>query len=490
MNLKLVLSWAVAGASLIVLFVVLFVSPTSLGVKPSAPQPLEVREISAVSASLNNLWVTVALILVALMQPGFAFIESGFIRSGNAINVLFKNTIDFCLNGLFFFLLGYSLMWNGSFEKPQFHGYPVVGWLPSSYAPNGIVAPIHFLFQMVFATTAATISSGLVAGRIRAYAYFAATVIISSVIYPISGFWVWCATAQGPVGFLSRMGYHDLAGSSVVHVVGGFAGLAGAIVLGPRLGRYKGDPRLIELRRSSMGKIPGLSRYDQGIHKPHSFTSATLGTFLLWVAWFGFNGGSVLAFSEGKESVVGFVIINTMLAACGGGITGALAPFLSSALLPRERTTRPFYSMDGMLNGILGGLVAITAGCDLTQQPIWAVLIGMTAGLIVHLTTFTLNNLPTGWQIDDPVGAFSVHGACGSFGVICCAFLPGLDANVWGRLGTQLYGWVILVGWSFGVSFLVFWTMNVLNILRSKPEDEIVGLDVGYHGQSAYTLES
>lgn len=500
-----VVGWAIWGTSLTALLVVLFVSPASLELGEPALSSGRVEELakaalqslSAAEIAINNLWLAVAMILVVLMQPGFAFLESGFLRSGTAINVLFKNTIDFCLNGVCFFLIGYSLMWNSSAGSMQFHGEVVIGWLPSGYAPNGIVPSLHFLFQLVFATTAATICSGLVAGRIRAPAYFVATVIISSVIYPISGFWAWCANEHGPVGFLNRMGYHDLAGSSVVHVVGGFAGLAGAIVLGPRLGRYDGDERLIELRETKMGEIPGLRRYDKGIHKPHSFTSITLGTFMLWVGWFGFNGGSELAMSGDHASQVGFIMINTMLSACGGGITGALAPYFSSWLQPDngeddkpQTKAGPFYSMDGMLNGILGGLVAITAGCNLTQEPMWAVLIGMMAGLLVHLVTFTLNNLPTGWRVDDPVGAFSVHGGCGSFGIICCAFLPGLDGKIWERLGTQAFGLGLIAAWSFGVSFFVFWTMGKLKILRSTYEDEIAGLDVGYHGQSAYTLES
>lgn len=298
---------------------------------------------------------------------------------------------------------------------------------------------VDWLFQVAFAATAATIVSGAVAGRIKVSGYIFYTIFITALVYPISGYWKWGG------GWLDALGFHDFAGSLVVHAVGGFAGLAGAIVLGPRIGRFSKDG---------------------GSLLPHNYILATLGVFILWIGWYGFNPGSQLAFAgSANTDAVMLIAVNTTLAA-GAGAVAAMVIAWSMSGKPDLGYT---------LNGALGGLVGITANCDLVTN-FSAILIGVVAGGLVIVATRLLEQL----KIDDPVGAWPVHGVCGIWG--------GLAAGIFGGapLGAQLIGSVAIPVWAFVMAFIVFYLLKVMNNLRVSPEEEQTGLDLSEHGSAAY----
>lgn len=403
--------------------------------------------------SLDNMLLMFCAVLVIFMQAGFTMLEVGLNASKNAVNILFKNFVDFCIGVLLFFLVGFGIMYPGDNQIiPGWFGFKQVGI--SMEAPEltaGKLDPqVDFLFQVAFAATAATIVSGAVAGRIKFAAYLVYTVIITALIYPISGMWMWGG------GWLFEMGFKDFAGSIVVHSVGGFAGLAGAIVLGPRIGRFVNGKSV---------PMPG-----------HNLGFATLGVFILLVGWYGFNPGSQLAFAGGDNiKAIMRVAVNTTLSAAAGGLVGTM---ISWGMFKKPDLT---FAM----NGMLAGLVGITANCHCVSF-YSAIVIGSIAGVIVVLATVLLDKL----QIDDPVGAFQVHGACGMWGGIATGIfgIPELagfsDAPL--SLTTQIVGTLAIGGWAFGTSLIMFFGLKAIGLLRVPAEEEIEGLDITEHGMYAY----
>lgn len=397
---------------------------------------------SLLAYSVDNFFLMICAVLVIFMQPGFAMVESGFNAAKNTVNILFKNVVDLCLGALLYYVIGYGLMYGDSVVG-GFLGWGGVGIGALEAAPaGGVLHPqVDFLFQVAFAATAATIVSGSVAGRMKFSAYLVYTVVLTGLIYPISGFWQWGE------GWLHQMGFHDFAGSLVVHAVGGFAGLAGAIVIGPRLGRFGKD--------GTPKALPG-----------HNLPLAALGVFILWVGWFGFNPGSQLAIAglENTEAVM-TVAVNTMLAAAAGGVLSLVLTWIWHG--------KPELSM--ALNGILAGLVGITANCDLVTNTD-AIVIGAVAGVLVVVGVKLLDKL----RIDDPVGAWPVHGLCGIWG--------GLAGWIFGGapMRAQIVGSLVIPAWAFVTMLALFSILKATGRLRVSAEEEIRGLDIGEHGEEAY----
>ncbi|MGF1529534.1 MAG: ammonium transporter, partial [Candidatus Competibacterales bacterium] len=398
--------------------------------------------------ALDNLWVLLAGILVVLMQAGFALLEAGFNAAKNAVNIFFKNTIDLSIGVLLFFLLGFGLMYGTSFDGLiGTSGFGLVG----VDQPIGGIAPmIFFFFQAAFAATATTICAGSVAGRMGFLNYMLTSAVITGVIYPISGHWVWGG------GWLSELGFHDFAGSLVVHAVGGFAGLAGALVLGPRLGQF-----------GYTGGLLDLSRLDKAHLLPHNLPLAGLGMLILWIGWYGFNAGSELAI-YGRDHVdsIALIVLNTTLAASAGAVTTTVAT--------RLMYQKPELSMT--LNGTIGGLVGITACCD-GISPQDAIIVGAVAGLLVIFGVVFLIRI----KIDDTVGAWAVHGLCGIWGGVAYGlFSPD------GNLLVQIIGSLAISGWAFLTTLTFFWLIHKTIGLRVPENSELVGLDTFSHGERAY----
>lgn len=392
--------------------------------------------------AIDNIVLFIAAVLVLFMQAGFAMLESGLSSAKNSVNVLFKNVLDLAAGVILYYFIGYGLMYGSDI----FGGVLAFGTPPgtSADAVAGSLNPqVDWLFQVAFAATAATIVSGAVSGRMKFGAYMVYTVFLTGLIYPISGYWKWGG------GWLDQMGFYDFAGSVVVHAVGGFAGLAGAIVLGPRIGRFNKD--------GSSNALPG-----------HSLPLATLGMFILLVGWFGFNPGSQLAFA-GKVNTDATMLIaaNTLLAAAAGAIIAtALSYFLTPAKKP---------DLGWALNGALGGLVGITANCDSVTN-ISAIIIGAVAGAVVVGAMLALER----FQIDDPVGAFPVHGAAGVWGGIATGIFGGYN------IGVQLLGSIVIPIWAFVTMFGLFYLLKSINFLRVSEEEELEGLDFTEHGVQSY----
>jgi ammonium transporter, Amt family len=410
--------------------------------------------------AIDNFVLFMCAVLVFFMQAGFAMVESGFNAAKNAVNILFKNSMDICIGVLLFFVVGFGLMYPYSYSKftDQFAGqsdeqieaikadhayleFGGVGLEQYQPAPDRRFHPkVDWLFQAMFAATAATIVSGAVAGRMQVAGYLIYSAVITGLIYPISGFWKWGG------GWLAQMGFMDYAGSAVVHGVGGFAGLAGAIVLGPRIGRF--------VDGKSVG-IPG-----------HNITLAGLGVFILWFGWYGFNPGSTLAFHETSNmDLTMHCALTTTLAAGAGGIVATLVSWAMFG--------KPDLAMG--LNGILGGLVGITACCDVMTD--WqSILVGAVAGVLVIAGTVLLDKL----KIDDPVGAWPVHGLCGVWGCLAIGFFGH------NSLATQAIGTLAICAWSFVTMMVLFTALKVVGLLRVSAEDEQTGLDISEHGMKAY----
>jgi len=392
--------------------------------------------------AINNITLFICATLVLFMQAGFALVEVGFNSSKNVVNIMFKNLVDMCVGVLIFWTIGYGIMY-GSDVIPGVLAWGGIGISETAEGISGLNPQLDFLFQVAFAATAATIVSGAVAGRIKFSAYLVYTIFITAIVYPISGFWQWGG------GWLNQMGFHDFAGSLVVHAVGGFAGLAGAIVLGPRIGRFAKDT-------------------PKHVFAPHNYAFGGLGVFILWIGWYGFNPGSQLAFASAADiNAVMLIAVNTTLAA-GAGAVAAL--ILSWFVLKRP-------DLGSTLNGALAGLVSITAGCDAVTNP-EAMVIGAVGGLLVVLGMMLLERL----KIDDPVGAWPVHGLCGVWAGIAVALFGGYD------LVTQLIGSVAISTWSFVLCFVLFAVLRAMNQLRVSPEEEEIGLDLTEHGAEAYSL--
>ena len=404
------------------------------------------------SYTINTLIMFVCAVLVLFMQAGFAMVEVGLNSAKNTINILAKNVMDLSVGILLFLFIGFNLMYPSEWIADGYLGgfSPFVGGEVDGIASNesGVDAsrdystPADFLFQVAFAATAATIVSGAVAGRMKFGAYLIYSAILTGIIYPISGSWKWGG------GWLDEMGFADFAGSIVVHAVGGFAGLAGAIALGPRLGRYTADGKSVP--------IPG-----------HNIAFAALGVFILWVGWYGFNPGSQLTYAGSANAYATTYIALTTTIAAGAGAVVALA--LSWGMFGKPDVTMA-------LNGVLGGLVAITANCDQVSQ-VSALIIGAIGGACVVLGIVLLDKL----KIDDPVGAFPVHGLAGVWG--------GLATGIFGTSATfvpQLVGTVAICAWAFVTMGIVFFVLKAVGLLRVSPEEEQAGLDISEHGMHAY----
>ena len=426
-----------------------------LGVFNLSAHANELPELNAAFLA-NNLWLLIATILVIFMNAGFAMVEAGMCRSKNAVNILAKNLFVFALAVTSYWFIGYSLMYGGSL---------IDGWLffnglffdptvtAETVADAGLVPTVDFLFQAAFAGTAATIVSGLVAERVKFGEFVVFALILTAFIYPIAGSWKWNG------GWLDSLGFIDFAGSSIVHSVGAWAGLVGAMLLGPRIGKFKdGKPQA----------MPG-----------HSMSIATLGALILWIGWYGFNPGSQLA----MDQWVPYVAVTTTLAAAGGAIGATVISTMTSG--------KPDLTM--IINGILAGLVSITAGCgDMTLAGAW--FAGLVGGIIVVFSVAALDAA----EIDDPVGAFSVHGVCGVWGTVVI--------GLWGTAvqgdgaGMGLFnggGITLLLVQALGAAAYAIWTLvtcwiawsvigGLFGGIRVSEEEETQGLDIGEHGMEAY----
>ncbi len=406
---------------------------------------------------IDNLWILIAAFLVFTMHLGFATLESGLTQKKNTVNVLFKNVFIITMGIFTYYLCGFNLMYPGFDDDGQgffkFAGPFIPGMDsmedPSLITPGGYELDMttwaDFLFQAMFAATAATIVSGAVAERVKLGKFMIFATLLVAIAYPISGSWKWGG------GILDRMGFYDFAGSSVVHAFGGFAALACVLLLGPRNGKYTAG---------GIKPIVG-----------HSMPLATIGVFLLWLGWFGFNGGSVL---NANPVLVSYVCVTTALAAASGA--------LSSILMSSITLRKPDLSM--ALNGILAGLVGITAGADSVKVGA-AVIIGLIAGALVVFSILLLDRI----RIDDPVGAISVHGICGIWGTLAVGipFFNGGNEEL--SLVTQAIGTLAISAWAFAFSFLVFLILKILGGVRVSEEEEAEGLDIAEHGVPAYGVD-
>lgn len=398
----------------------------------------------------NNVWMMVCTALVFFMHTGFSLLEIGLTREKNTINILFKNVFIICVGILLYFIIGFNLMYPGDFNG--FLGLGGFGLpigpdgLTSEYAAGGYTYWTDFLFQGMFAATSATIVSGAVAERIKLEAFMIFVLFYVGLVYPIAGSWQWGG------GFLSTLGgedtgFYDFAGSTIVHSVGGWGALIAIILLGPRIGKFgeDGKPKA----------IPG-----------HNIPLAAAGVLILWLGWFGFNGGSVLSADPGTTSLV---LVTTSLAAAAGGVSA----FITSTVLYKN------FDVTMFLNGILGGLVGITAGADL-MSPLEAIAIGLIAGIIIVLGIALIDRL----KLDDPVGAVTVHLICGIWGTLAVGIFgdkAGLDQFFY-----QLIGIGTVALFCCLTAFLIIFTLKRTLGIRVSKEEEIDGLDIHEHGMDAY----
>ncbi|SEA65730.1 ammonium transporter [Eubacterium aggregans] len=397
-------------------------------------------------------WVFLGAALVMFMQPGFAMVETGFTRAKNAGNIIMKNFVDYMIGSILFLCVGFAVMFGGDGAFIGTSGF----FNPTSIQVVDNIPPeLYIFFQTVFCATAATIVSGAVAGRTKFTAYCAVSAFVSLIIYPVSGHWIWGG------GFLSQMGFVDFAGSTAVHSVGGWVALMGAIMVGPRIGKYNKD--------GSANAIPG-----------HSLTLGALGVFILWFAWFGFNCGSTIAVTD----EIGHIAMTTNLAAAAGGLTVMFFTWF--------RYKKPDVSMT--LNGVLAGLVGITAGCQVIT--LWgSIWVGVLSGIAVSLLVPFIDSQ---CRIDDPVGAISVHGGCGVLGTLLVGlfanYMPGTEDAVVGLFygggfnlfGVQFIGVVCVAAWALMTSGIFFLILKKAHGLRVERIVEIEGLDVHEHGCEAY----
>jgi Amt family ammonium transporter len=396
---------------------------------------------------IDNLWVLLSAFLVFIMHLGFASVESGMNAAKNTVNVIYKNIFTLCAGIITYAIVGFALMYPGDFNIiPGFLGFAGFGigfdaatpadYLTTNYYDSYTIWT-DFLFQAMFAATAATIISGAVAGRIKMPAYMLYAALIVTFAYPITGSWQWGG------GWLSELGFHDFAGSTLVHAVGGAAALVAAWVLGPRIGKYTDG---------KVNDMPG-----------HSFPLATIGVFLLWFGWFGFNGGSVLS---ADPAAISLVLVNTALAAAAGSLAA-----MATATFTVHKLDAP-----QALNGILAGLVGITAGAD-AVMPGQSIVIGAIAGILVVLAVIGIDKL----KIDDPVSAIAVHLVCGIWGT--------LAVGIWGEgkdFMAQLIGTTSIVAFTIVFALIAVYLVKFTLGLRSDESVELIGADVSYHGNHAY----
>jgi len=399
--------------------------------------------IDLVQTHADYIWTLIAAMFVFFMQAGFAMVEAGFTRAKNAVNIMMKNLMDFSMGSIVFFAVGFGLMFGVS--KTGFFG--TTGFFLSDFSVGGDPWVLAFwMFQAVFAATAATIVSGAMAERTKFSGYLLYSVFITGLIYPVFGSWAWGSLLNGG-GWLENLGFIDFAGSTVVHSVGGWAALAGAMVLGPRLGKYTKD--------GSVRPILG-----------HNIPLAAIGVFILWLGWFGFNPGSTTAANKD----IAMIFVNTNLAAAAGAIMAMLVSWMKFG--------KPEAGMS--LNGALAGLVGITAGCA-NVTPSSAVIIGAIAGLVIVFSVLFFDKI----RIDDPVGAISVHGVCGAWGTLAAGLfnIEGVTLKI---IAIQATGIISCFLWTFPVAYLLFKAIHMTIGLRVSKEEELEGLDATEHGGNAY----
>lgn len=412
--------------------------------------------------SLDTVWMLLAAMLVFFMQPGFALCEAGFTRSKNTANILFKNFVDFMVGSVLFWFTGFGFMFGS--DGAGFIGAPNFGDLSFYKSSAGLPTEGFLIFETVFCATSATIVSGAMAERTKFSMYCVYSFFISLIIYPVEGHWTWgggwLCNADDASFMMQTFGatFHDFAGSAIVHSVGGVLALIGAIALGPRLGKYKKDGR--------SNAIPG-----------HSLTLAALGVFILWFGWFGFNPGSQLAASgEENRVAISHVFLTTNLAAVAGGLGTMFVTWIKYG--------KPSFSLT--LNGVLAGLVGITAGCDMVS-PAGAVVIGLVCGVILP---FSIEFIDQKLHIDDPVGASSVHGVCGILGTIMTGLLSVSEGLFYGHgagfLGAQVFGIVVIDLWAAATGTILFFGIKKIAGLRVDARIEEEGLDIYEHGESCY----
>ncbi|MEM9790097.1 MAG: ammonium transporter [Planctomycetota bacterium] len=419
--------------------------------------PFAEAGISEEMFTVNNLWIMIAGCLVFIMHLGFAMLEAGLTRAKNTVNILFKNVMVVMIGIVTYGICGWIIMYPGDgwlIPDVFAFGWGIQGggvYYSDGYDYDGIT-PLYntgytvwtdFFFQSMFAATCCTIVSGAVAGRVKLLPFMLFCPFFVAFAYCVVGSWEWGA------GWLDDMGFADFAGSTLVHGVGGAGALAGALLLGPRLGKYAKD--------GTVQPIPG-----------HSMPLATIGVFLLWFGWFGFNGGSELtAYGPG----VSYVLVTTTFAACGGGLAAAITSWIVGG--------KPDLSM--ALNGILAGLVGVTAGPDVPSWVGALIICGAIPGVIVYFAVLAFDKI----KIDDPVGAISVHGVCGIYGTCAVAFSGAFEGN-FGNLGVQALGAFAGCGFAFVVALIIFGILKAVIGIRVSEAEEIEGLDLGEHDQSAY----
>lgn len=416
-------------------FVALSASLSSIAAHAAdAPPPF------ASQAAADTVWIAAAGALVFFMQAGFALLESGMARSKNAINVIMKNYCDMCYGAIVFWLIGYGVMFGANRS----------GWFGADhFAPShmGAIDYSWLFFQTMFAATAATIISGAIAERTRFWPYIVGSCIISAFIYPVFGSWAWGSLYAGE-GWLKKMGFIDFAGSTVVHSVGGWCALAALLVVAPRLGRYGADGKI--------RNVPG-----------HNLTSVALGAFILWLGWFGFNGGSTVAASID----IGKIVLNTHLAGAAGAI---------GAMVAMGFARRPML-MTATVNGSIAGLVAVTAGCAVMEPP-FAIVTGLVGGMLMVAVAPLLDRL----RIDDVVGAVSVHGFGGAWGTLAAGMFKADALFDFGQMQVQIIGIAAAFLWAFPTTFAVYWLLDRLVGVRSSPIAEQRGLDYAEHYEIGY----
>jgi Amt family ammonium transporter len=444
--------------------------PTTEGQAQPAPEAAEAAPAPAVvldKVAVDTIWVLFTAFLVFFMNTGFGMLESGLCRTKNTVNILAKNFIVFAISSISFYIIGWGLMFGDGSGWLGTKGLFFIGGADNSPATGdtyqgvysslnwaGVPLYAKFFFQLVFAGTAATIVSGAVAERIKFLSFILFSALLVAIVYPIVGHWIWGG------GWLAKLGMFDFAGSTQVHSIGGWAALAGVLLLGPRIGKYGKD--------GSIKPIPG-----------HNMTSATLGAFILWLGWFGFNPGSTLAASP---SDIARISLTTNTSAAAATLSATVAAWLLLG--------KPDLSM--ILNGTLAGLVAITAPCAFVSVGS-SLIIGLFAGVIVVLSVLMFDRL----RIDDPVGALSVHLVNGVFGTLCIGLFAQADIMAgpsnglffgggFKQLGAQLTGIVAAGAFTFVVSLIFWYVIKLIVGIRVSPEEELEGLDLGEHGNEAY----
>lgn len=405
-------------------------------------------DIQTLAAGIDTVWVLLCAALVFFMEAGFAFLEAGFIRAKNSLNIVMKVFMDCTVGLLSYWAIGFAIMYG--LDKAGLFGTGGF-FLQGDFSYLGLRIPVYafWLFQAAFAVAVASIVSGAVAERMKFAPYIIYSIVVCAVIYPVAGHWIWSTD-----GWLAQLGMKDFAGSAAVHAVGGWSALAAVLVLGPRTGKYNPD--------GSVNVLPA-----------HNMHLAALGAFILWVGWFGFNPGSALT---GLDSNIARIAVTTNLAAAAGGTMGTLYTMFKYG--------KPDPSMT--INGALAGLVAVTAGTAFVS-PASAVVIGSIAGVLVVLAVPFFDKI----KADDPVGAIAVHGVCGSFGALAVGIFAEDGGLLYGGgfhlLGVQALGLLAVSVWAFGASYLTFYLIKKTVGVRVSADEEMEGLDLSEHGIPAYS---